>query len=231
MATATSTAPPTTVGGAEVPVCFSCQQVSTSLQMSCSPIPTFDCDALPLNVLVLNVGYHQSSLHSRRDLPVSQRALHVQRVLQRSQRAEISFSRSEVLLHRRLRGSVLPDVQEVRSENLAGSSGAYLGALLLWWLLSETLPAPHIGRYLNPWCCCCVLLGYNQVQAFGGHYHPACFVCKVCSVPFTDGKYFDSGGDPYCETHFLALLPETRCTCAVLPASRVSRIVRHDLER
>lgn len=41
------------------------------------------------------------------------------------------------------------------------------------------------------------------VQALGNHYHVEHFVCKACSKPFPDGKYFEHNNNPFCEEHWM----------------------------
>jgi len=38
----------------------------------------------------------------------------------------------------------------------------------------------------------------SVIQAFGGYYHPEHFVCKTCSKPFQNGKYYEANDEPYC---------------------------------
>ena len=39
----------------------------------------------------------------------------------------------------------------------------------------------------------------SVIQAFGSYYHPEHFVCTVCGVGFTNGKYYEVEDSPYCE--------------------------------
>eukprot|EP00013_Stygamoeba_regulata_P023919 CAMPEP_0177652570 /NCGR_PEP_ID=MMETSP0447-20121125/13208_1 /TAXON_ID=0 /ORGANISM="Stygamoeba regulata, Strain BSH-02190019" /LENGTH=444 /DNA_ID=CAMNT_0019155839 /DNA_START=41 /DNA_END=1375 /DNA_ORIENTATION=- len=49
----------------------------------------------------------------------------------------------------------------------------------------------------------CARCGDNIVgkvmKACDNTYHPECFVCTVCQLPFPDGKFIDQDGKPYCE--------------------------------
>ncbi len=51
------------------------------------------------------------------------------------------------------------------------------------------------------------------VHAMGHTFHPECFHCTVCREPFRDGRYFEEGGAPYCEDHFLELFGEQCFAC------------------
>ncbi|KAI6653502.1 Paxillin-like [Oopsacas minuta] len=42
------------------------------------------------------------------------------------------------------------------------------------------------------------------MSAMGTQWHPECFVCKVCHVPFKGGNIFELEGRPYCELHYHA---------------------------
>jgi len=45
----------------------------------------------------------------------------------------------------------------------------------------------------------------NFISALNMQWHPGCFVCKECQMPFTDGNFFEHEGFPYCEQHYHAL--------------------------
>mmetsp|Transcript_14350 Transcript_14350/g.35513 ORF Transcript_14350/g.35513 Transcript_14350/m.35513 type:complete len:305 (-) Transcript_14350:127-1041(-) len=42
----------------------------------------------------------------------------------------------------------------------------------------------------------------DAVNAMGGSFHPECFCCTYCQKSFAGGTFFESGGKPYCETHY-----------------------------
>lgn len=52
------------------------------------------------------------------------------------------------------------------------------------------------------------ILSGSVIQAFGGHYHSSCFVCRDCGKPFEAGKYYEHEGQPYCEQHYVDLTSE-----------------------
>ncbi|XP_065190083.1 paxillin-like isoform X2 [Sycon ciliatum] len=40
------------------------------------------------------------------------------------------------------------------------------------------------------------------VNAIGQLWHPECFNCMECSMPFKDGNFLENNGKPYCERHY-----------------------------
>ncbi|KAK3084907.1 hypothetical protein FSP39_021178 [Pinctada imbricata] len=42
----------------------------------------------------------------------------------------------------------------------------------------------------------------NYISALNRHWHPECFVCRECHMPFGGRSFFDHEGQPYCETHY-----------------------------
>ncbi|XP_064612081.1 leupaxin-like [Liolophura sinensis] len=44
----------------------------------------------------------------------------------------------------------------------------------------------------------------NYISALNRQWHPECFICQECHVPFGGGSFFDHEGLPYCETHYHA---------------------------
>jgi paxillin len=42
----------------------------------------------------------------------------------------------------------------------------------------------------------------NYISALNAQWHPDCFVCRDCRMPFSGGSFFDHEGQPYCETHY-----------------------------
>ncbi|KAL3858007.1 hypothetical protein ACJMK2_012625 [Sinanodonta woodiana] len=44
----------------------------------------------------------------------------------------------------------------------------------------------------------------NYISALNRHWHPDCFACWECRIPFNGGSFFDHEGLPYCETHYHA---------------------------
>ncbi|XP_071480245.1 paxillin-like [Diadema antillarum] len=45
----------------------------------------------------------------------------------------------------------------------------------------------------------------NFITALNAQWHPECFVCAECRVPFHEGDFFDHDGVPYCEMHYHAV--------------------------
>jgi len=45
----------------------------------------------------------------------------------------------------------------------------------------------------------------NYISALNQQWHPGCFVCAECKMPFDGGNFFEHEGKPYCETHYHAL--------------------------
>ncbi|XP_071945349.1 paxillin-like isoform X2 [Antedon mediterranea] len=45
----------------------------------------------------------------------------------------------------------------------------------------------------------------NYMTALNTQWHPECFVCGECRMPFNGGSFFDHDGIPYCETHYHAV--------------------------
>ncbi|XP_033115889.1 leupaxin-like [Anneissia japonica] len=45
----------------------------------------------------------------------------------------------------------------------------------------------------------------NYMTALNAQWHPECFVCGECRMPFNGGSFFDHDGIPYCETHYHAV--------------------------
>jgi paxillin len=45
----------------------------------------------------------------------------------------------------------------------------------------------------------------NYISSLNLQWHPNCFVCKECQMPFHDGNFFEHEGFPYCEQHYHAL--------------------------
>ncbi|XP_064619331.1 paxillin-like isoform X2 [Lineus longissimus] len=44
----------------------------------------------------------------------------------------------------------------------------------------------------------------NYISALNKQWHPECFVCQDCHMPFSGGSFFDHDGFPYCEMHYHA---------------------------
>lgn len=44
----------------------------------------------------------------------------------------------------------------------------------------------------------------NFISALNQQWHPECFVCYECHMPFGSTSFFDHEGYPYCETHYHA---------------------------
>ncbi|XP_029650840.1 paxillin isoform X6 [Octopus sinensis] len=44
----------------------------------------------------------------------------------------------------------------------------------------------------------------SYISALNRHWHPDCFVCWQCQVPFGNTSFFDHDGLPYCEQHYHA---------------------------
>uniref|UniRef100_UPI0035900880 paxillin-like n=1 Tax=Myxine glutinosa TaxID=7769 RepID=UPI0035900880 len=44
----------------------------------------------------------------------------------------------------------------------------------------------------------------NYISAINAFWHPHCFVCRECFIPFVNGSFFEHNGLPYCETHYHA---------------------------
>ncbi|XP_071849259.1 paxillin-like isoform X2 [Apostichopus japonicus] len=45
----------------------------------------------------------------------------------------------------------------------------------------------------------------NYITALNVQWHPDCFVCGECRMPFNGGSFFDHDGIPYCEIHYHAV--------------------------
>ncbi|XP_038056551.1 paxillin-like [Patiria miniata] len=45
----------------------------------------------------------------------------------------------------------------------------------------------------------------NYITALNVQWHPECFVCGECRMPFNGGSFFDHDGIPYCEIHYHAV--------------------------
>lgn len=66
--------------------------------------------------------------------------------------------------------------------------------------------APRCGACSNP-----ILDSF--ISALNKQWHPECFVCRECSMPFGAGNFFDHEGFPYCETHYHAARGSLCATC------------------
>ncbi|MFH4977832.1 hypothetical protein AB6A40_004541 [Gnathostoma spinigerum] len=55
--------------------------------------------------------------------------------------------------------------------------------------------APRCNGCKNP-------IQNNFITALGTHWHPECFVCQECHLPFDAGSFYEYGGIPLCETHY-----------------------------
>nr|CAB3265332.1 paxillin [Phallusia mammillata] len=55
--------------------------------------------------------------------------------------------------------------------------------------------APKCGGCLKP-------ILSNYISALNAQWHPECFVCRECLAPFTNGSFFETDGQPYCEVHY-----------------------------
>ncbi|XP_057210575.1 paxillin a isoform X2 [Triplophysa rosa] len=42
----------------------------------------------------------------------------------------------------------------------------------------------------------------NYISALNSLWHPECFVCRECFIPFVNGSFFEHEGQPYCEAHY-----------------------------
>ncbi|XP_073697093.1 paxillin a isoform X2 [Garra rufa] len=42
----------------------------------------------------------------------------------------------------------------------------------------------------------------NYISALNSLWHPECFVCRECFIPFVNGSFFEHDGQPYCEAHY-----------------------------
>ncbi|XP_016096561.1 calphotin-like [Sinocyclocheilus grahami] len=42
----------------------------------------------------------------------------------------------------------------------------------------------------------------NYISALNALWHPECFVCRECFIPFVNGSFFEHEGQPYCEAHY-----------------------------
>uniref|UniRef100_A0A8C7WX86 Paxillin b n=1 Tax=Oryzias sinensis TaxID=183150 RepID=A0A8C7WX86_9TELE len=42
----------------------------------------------------------------------------------------------------------------------------------------------------------------NYISALNCLWHPECFVCRECFIPFVNGSFFEHDGQPYCEVHY-----------------------------
>jgi len=58
--------------------------------------------------------------------------------------------------------------------------------------------APKCGNCRNP-------IMDNYISALNRQWHPECFICMECQIPFGGGSFFDHEGMPYCETHYHAM--------------------------
>ncbi|CAD6185755.1 unnamed protein product [Caenorhabditis auriculariae] len=58
-------------------------------------------------------------------------------------------------------------------------------------------------RLFAPKCNgCSQPITQNFITALGTHWHPDCFVCQSCGVPFNGGSFFEHNGVPLCEKHY-----------------------------
>uniref|UniRef100_A0A915CD47 LIM zinc-binding domain-containing protein n=1 Tax=Parascaris univalens TaxID=6257 RepID=A0A915CD47_PARUN len=55
--------------------------------------------------------------------------------------------------------------------------------------------APRCNGCKNP-------IKMNFITALGTHWHPECFVCQECHLPFESGSFYEHFGVPLCETHY-----------------------------
>ncbi|XP_028332025.1 transforming growth factor beta-1-induced transcript 1 protein-like isoform X1 [Gouania willdenowi] len=42
----------------------------------------------------------------------------------------------------------------------------------------------------------------NYISALNSLWHPQCFVCRECYMPFVNGSFFEHEGKPLCEAHY-----------------------------
>ncbi|RNA08466.1 paxillin isoform X2 [Brachionus plicatilis] len=42
----------------------------------------------------------------------------------------------------------------------------------------------------------------NFISALNGYWHPHCFVCQECAMPFNSSCFFEYADMPYCEFHY-----------------------------
>jgi len=49
---------------------------------------------------------------------------------------------------------------------------------------------------------CTIAIMDNFISAMGVYWHPNCFVCSDCGLPFNNCNFFEYEGYPYCEKHY-----------------------------
>jgi paxillin len=42
----------------------------------------------------------------------------------------------------------------------------------------------------------------NFISALNSYFHPACFVCMECNMPFNASSFYEYNNMPYCELHY-----------------------------
>ncbi|XP_074641566.1 paxillin-like isoform X2 [Tubulanus polymorphus] len=57
--------------------------------------------------------------------------------------------------------------------------------------------APKCGGCIQP-------IMDNYISALNKQWHPECFICQDCHMPFSGGSFFEYEGLPFCETHYHA---------------------------
>jgi hypothetical protein len=65
----------------------------------------------------------------------------------------------------------------------------------------------------------------SVIQAFGGYYHPEHFVCKTCSKPFPNGKYYEAGDEPYCLAEGTPIARAHGCSVAIEQATELDTLL------
>eukprot|EP01129_Flabellula_baltica_P008894 TRINITY_DN355_c0_g1_i3.p1 TRINITY_DN355_c0_g1~~TRINITY_DN355_c0_g1_i3.p1 ORF type:complete len:413 (-),score=85.46 TRINITY_DN355_c0_g1_i3:89-1327(-) len=64
----------------------------------------------------------------------------------------------------------------------------------------------HYDALLRKQCAFCnkPIMG-RSINALGKVWHPEHFCCTICNVPFLEQNYYEEGGQPYCEEHYVKL--------------------------
>jgi paxillin len=58
------------------------------------------------------------------------------------------------------------------------------------------------GMYAPKCASCREAIRGDCINALGQQWHPEHFACSYCQKSFNGGSFFESGGKPYCETHY-----------------------------
>lgn len=95
------------------------------------------------------------------------------------------------------------------------------------WVYDITVPGPDsfLANGFVVHNCQQKIASGSVIQAFGGYYHPDCFVCSACSKPFVNGKYYEKDSLPYCEEDYFVLTAD-KCDKCNLPIRDSADLVK-----